>query len=199
MKKQAATTKRVKQEMPLADFAIEALVANRQPMHVNALTNAMIALGWIPVGKKPSHVVYTNLFGLIQRKGDEAGIKLLGKGVFATERQAGGLGVEVKQTTYVGASGKRIALSTIPLSERDCGNCKNIEYTGIHELRLDGGTCAQDDKSQRFYCKNSSPACPYWEQRPISTIQKEARRQGVLKLTVLALNLSVARSRRTIG
>ena len=204
MKKKSAANQRIPQEMPLSEYAIEVLINNRAPMHVNDLTEAMIKMGWKPVSAKPTHVVYTNLFGLMQRKGDDCGIKLLGKGVFATERQARGLTtVEVKQVAarIADVDDNRSTMrveSDIPLESRICGNCKSLEFTSSQELYLQNGVCGQSEKSKRTFCTIDAVSCPYWAPRPAYKIAKDKRKQKVLQLSVLALNCSVKKARKPL-
>lgn len=193
---------RQKQNMPLIEYIMEALLANREPMHVSKITEKITEMGWIPVGKKPSHVVYTTIHGVLQRKGDESGIKLLGGGYFSTEKQAEREGYEVREVkppanVVIDVNGKKVKVraSEIPEDRRFCGNCKSLEYLGPQELHMKRGVCNNDDRSGRSICRRTARACPHWEFRGNDKIRADRERNEILKLTVLTFNLSAARVR----
>lgn len=194
--------KRVQQDMPLVEYAVQVLMENKAPLHVKELTERMITMGWKPVSAKPSHVVYTNLFGIISRKGDQAGIKFLGRGIFSTERNAEGH--EVKEvpiaTKSVIVDGKKISLamiSNIPTEKRKCHNCHHNTWSGPQEFYQQYGQCDNDVKSERPFNKRSAEACDHWKPKSQFIVLSEQKKRDTLRLAVMMSNLSVTRARRS--
>lgn len=93
MKKQHNTkTKREREresQKPTLEYAIEALAAAGEPLHVSLLAKRMMDLGWVGLSRygtsaKMNHAVYTTLFGACQRFGASCPVRFAGEGMYVS-------------------------------------------------------------------------------------------------------------------
>jgi hypothetical protein len=185
-----------------ADYIRLVMEKAEGPLHTDEIVRRMQLAGWKWNSSNPKHVVYTTIHGLIARQGDLADYRALGKGVFATAEKVEEQALEVAAVKVATKAPKKQGRITneakvrIPAEKRRCGNCMNLQYTGIQELHRSRGLCAVDDDSGRYCPRSAEAACPFWQPKTQHQQMLEDRRAKELRMVVLTLNLQVARTRR---
>lgn len=72
-----------------------------------------------------------------------------------------------------------------------CGNCANITYNGIMEVKMEYGNCEEYQVSERFVVKSEMQGCPYWRQRSLNRTAHEHNYAKAMKAAINQMNLQL--------
>lgn len=172
--------------------AMTALIKANGPLTYVELATAMQAAGWEYTGKgNVPNYVYAILYEDVSKQGDASEFRFLKRGRFCLVDQVAALKEAPAQPK---AKTKEEAKADETVA-RLCGNCANMEYAGIQIVKLESGTCANWEKTDRLAVQTTEAACPHFRARSSTTKTTERQRAERLLRVLRPVNVAIQSGR----
>ena len=72
-----------------------------------------------------------------------------------------------------------------------CGNCANLTYSGVMEVKMEYGNCEEYQVSERFVVKPEMQGCPFWRQRSLNRTAHEHNYAKAMKTAINQMNIQL--------
>ncbi len=176
----------------ISDFVVQALELEGKPLHVTVLVEKMIELGWEAKAADPWRHVYSSMYSLVKRYGDNSPVKVLKGRMFsldATNVDASNV-ITPKETQPRKQVGNFQGIKQLTITDeaRACGNCVHCEFHGINEITKRSGICSISHKSERLTVYPNGyhgRPCSEWSQKSYTKVLSEQKAVDVM-LTAIA-------------
>ncbi len=162
------------------------------PLHYDVLFARLVEAVGVPDTFESKCKVYNDIYNNIRRNGEHAAFRRVARATFVASENFD------PETMALVKSNKTTAHPSdkpreYKVGPKYCGNCKHIEFNGIDQLRLERGTCALYNQSDRLAVRCAESACPLWQHRGDAQRASDRQQQKILMIKVRAVNLNAQR------
>ena len=166
----------------ISDYVIQVLEIEGRPLHVTVLVEKMKSLGWEAKAADPYRHVYSSMYGLVKRYGNQSPVKVLKGRMFSLEVSESDASTVItpRETQPRKQVGNFQGLKRVSIEDgaRACGNCDHCSFVGLNEITRRSGICEMYEKSGRLTVYPSGPhgrPCENWKQKPYTKVLAEQK------------------------